>query len=221
MGLDETLLENAGGRPTLRLYTWEPDTLSLGYFQRFAEVPAVTNASAVVRRITGGGAIHHTGELTWSITTAADDPLYRGPIAESYRRVHGIILAALHALGIEASLREASPLASDRPGTGMCFHASTPLDIIWSGAKGMGSAQRRRRGRVLHHGSIKLAPSELEAGVAAASHIDVETMGRALVSAFEERLGICCEPEGPRPAELREALRRGERFTSEAWLHRR
>ena len=67
LALDEALLERPLTPPTLRLYTWSPDTLSLGYFQRYEDVPAVSRASAVVRRITGGGAIHHAGELTWSI----------------------------------------------------------------------------------------------------------------------------------------------------------
>ena len=75
MGLDEALLEEPGAPPTLRLYTWSPDTLSLGYFQRFADVPAAARAGepggpgAVVRRITGGGAIHHVHELTFSIAS--------------------------------------------------------------------------------------------------------------------------------------------------------
>ena len=95
MGLDGALLEDADTPPTLRLYTWTPPALSLGYFQRFDEVPAASEAFVVVRRITGGGAIHHAGELTWSITAGAKSPLYRGPIAPSSERVHAVIIEAL------------------------------------------------------------------------------------------------------------------------------
>ena len=67
MGLDEALLLQ-GEQPTVRLYTWAPDTLSLGWFQRLDEVPGADRASRRVRRLTGGGAIHHQHELTFSLT---------------------------------------------------------------------------------------------------------------------------------------------------------
>ena len=66
MGLDEALLLEGGDAPILRLYTWRPAALSLGYFQRHADVAALSSCDAVVRRMTGGGAIHHEGEHTLS-----------------------------------------------------------------------------------------------------------------------------------------------------------
>jgi lipoate-protein ligase A len=150
MGLDEALLESAGSPPTLRFYTWHPATLSLGYFQRFDDVPAAAQARAVVRRITGGGAIHHVNELTFSITAPLEHRIYAGPVAESYERVHRAIARSLRELGAPAELRGAAPLDSDRSATGMCFHESTPLDLAWNARKGVGSAQRRKAGRVLH-----------------------------------------------------------------------
>src|SRR5688572_32752622 len=95
MGLDEALLRSPKAPPTLRLYSWNPDTLSLGYFQRFEDVPGAPRAGAVVRRITGGGAIHHVNELTFSLVTSLEDPVYRDGLAESYVRVHRAIAAAL------------------------------------------------------------------------------------------------------------------------------
>jgi len=166
MGLDETLLEEPIAPPTLRLYTWKPDTLSLGYFQSLVDVPGHERARAIVRRITGGGAIHHVNELTFSIAVSLDHPIYRGTVADSYRRVHAALATALRGVGVEAAPRGDTILESDRTGTGMCFHTSTPLDLAWNGKKGVGSAQRRKKGRVLHHGSIKLGESILETGVA-------------------------------------------------------
>ena len=90
MALDEALLQGRAARPTLRLYTWRPAALSLGYFQRWSDVPAAAAAPAVVRRLTGGGAIHHDLELTFSIAAPADHPLYRGELANSYGRVHAL-----------------------------------------------------------------------------------------------------------------------------------
>ena len=148
MGLDGALLELATGAPVLRFYTWSPDTLSLGYFQRWADVPAARRAGAVVRRITGGGAIHHKNELTFSITASLEHPLYRGPLADSYRRVHEAVATALAEYGVEADLRGDRALTSDRDDTGMCFHHSTALDLVWDDRKGVGSAQRRKRARL-------------------------------------------------------------------------
>src|SRR5688572_32810466 len=86
MGLDETLLERPESPPTVRFYPWKPDTLSLGYFQKHADVPGAARAGAVVRRITGGGAIHHVRELTFSIVVPLAHHVYQGPISGSYAR---------------------------------------------------------------------------------------------------------------------------------------
>lgn len=154
----------------LRLYTWEPAALSLGYFQRLADVPAAAGRRPgvdLVRRTTGGGAIHHARELTFSIAASLEHRLYAGEVAGSYVRVHALIAEALAEFGVEASPRGDRPATSDRDGTGMCFHMSHPLDLGWGDdwRKGVGSAQRRTGGRVLHHGSIKLVADPLEPGV--------------------------------------------------------
>ena len=225
MGLDEALLETPESAPTLRFYTWRPDTLSLGYFQKVSDVPSIARAGAVVRRITGGGAIHHVKELTFSIVVALDHPLYKGPIGESYARVHGALIAALAEFGVEGGLRGGMPLASDAVGTGMCFHASTPLDITWSGRKGVGSAQRRKRGRVLHHGSIKLGSSLLEGEIATLQSVDsectVETLAPRVRAAFERELGIVFEVGVPDADERLEARRRGVRYLDPAFVRKR
>ena len=226
MGLDEALLANADAPPTLRLYTWSPDTLSLGYFQQPSDVPNAERAGALVRRLTGGGAIHHASELTFSLTASAADPLYRGPIAPSYARVHLAVAAALAEFGVEASLRKDATLLSEQDGTGMCFHHSTALDLVWNGRKGLGSAQRRRGGRVLHHGSIKLAATELDTGVATLEHdsgvtVRAEELAPRLVVAFEKHLGLELRRGEPTPPELDDAHERGRRYVSPAWIDAR
>jgi len=216
MGLDEALLGSESAPPTLRLYTWRPDTLSLGYFQRFADVPAAERAAKVVRRITGGGAIHHANELTFSITSGLAHPLYAGPLAESYRRVHRVIAAALAEYGVPAELRGERALLSDRAGSGMCFQRSTPLDLVWDERKGVGSAQRRKSGRVLHHGSIKLGASPLEGEIATVDRqgigIGAESFAPALRAAFERELGCVLESTVPDPDERSRALVLGARY---------
>jgi lipoyl(octanoyl) transferase len=225
MGLDEALLESLGAPPTLRFYTWKPDTLSLGYFQRVADVPGAERAGALVRRITGGGAIHHVRELTFSLTAPLTHEVYRGPLAESYSRVHAAVASALAEVGVEAELRGPRALESDREGTGMCFHHSTCLDLVWKGKKGVGSAQRRKGGRVLHHGSIKLGTSPLEGAIAtvgeSARGLTPELFAPILRAAFERELGIQLEAGVPDPDERERARELGPRYQSSAFVHRR
>ncbi|MBL8861793.1 MAG: lipoate--protein ligase [Planctomycetes bacterium] len=213
MGLDEALLEAEEAPPTLRLYSWSPDTLSLGYFQSLADVPGREQARALVRRITGGGAIHHVRELTFSIAARLDHPLYRGATRESYQRVHSALADALRAAGVDAVPRGATTLESDRSGTGMCFHASTPLDLAWDGRKGVGTAQRRRRGRVLHHGSIKIGGSALETGVATLPGGPTPAeLGELVVAAFAARFELAFQRAVPEPAERVRARELGARY---------
>ncbi|MEO0650196.1 MAG: hypothetical protein AAFZ65_05920, partial [Planctomycetota bacterium] len=200
----------------------------LGYFQRVADVPAAADRTPgldLVRRTTGGGAIHHARELTFSIAASLEHPLYAGPIANSYRRVHALIAEALAEFGVDATPRGEQPAASDRDGTGMCFHASHPLDLGWGEdwRKGVGSAQRRKHGRVLHHGSIKLAPDPLEPGVATPWTLpSPHDVGAALVDVLAGGL-----EQDPEPWELnadaRAAVNHTHRamFRDEAFVLRR
>jgi lipoate-protein ligase A len=226
MGLDEALLESRGAPAALRLYTWRPPALSLGYFQRFAEVAAALDAPVVVRRITGGGAIlHDQGELTFSIAADEDEPVFAGSIGDSYRRVHAAIASALAAVGVRAGLRGPRALASDVGGTGMCFHRSTELDLAWEDRKGVGSAQRRRGGRVLHHGSIKVRASAAEAGVATvAEHwrgATPELLAPLVREAFERELGLAFEAAVPEKEERERAKELAARYVDPAFVRRR
>ncbi|MEY2747981.1 MAG: hypothetical protein RL112_3023 [Planctomycetota bacterium] len=209
MGLDEALLELGGEVPVLRFYSWSPDTLSLGHFQKPSDIPGRALAGAIVRRATGGGAIHHVRELTFSLVAPLSDPLYKRPLAQSYELVHAAVAAGLARLGVAASPRGEARLLSEREGTGMCFHASTPLDLCWDGRKGLGSAQRRRQGRVLHHGSIKLGASSLDEGVATLPLEDPRELARVLLPALESAFELRFERDDPAEAELALAARLG------------
>jgi lipoate-protein ligase A len=225
MGLDEALLQSRDAPPTLRFYSWSPDTLSLGYFQRYEDVPGIEKAGAVVRRITGGGAIHHVNELTFSFSTSEEDPLYAGKVADSYCRVHDAIAAALKSQGVEARIRCDSESVSDVEGTGMCFHKSCAQDLVWEGRKGVGSAQRRKDGRVLHHGSIKLDTSVLEGDIASLAgsgvRIDPGSLAPLLLDSFRRNLGLSFEVGVPTPEERELAHRLGARYLDPGFLRRR
>lgn len=225
MALDEALLASVDPRPVLRFYTWKPAALSLGYFQRWQAFAALADEHVIVRRFSGGGAIHHADELTFSIAAPQTHALFRGEVRLSYERIHALLARAFAHLGVRAELRGENALASDRAATGMCFHESTPLDLAWDGRKGVGSAQRRSLGRVLHHGSIKLGASALEEGVAVLRARDAApepaALARLVQGEFERGLGATFSLEAPGAAERAHAERRAHAYRSEEFLRRR
>ncbi|MBV8486931.1 MAG: hypothetical protein JO161_01500 [Planctomycetaceae bacterium] len=170
MALDEALLERVGACPDtvfLRTYGWLEPTLSLGYFQHQSQVLAEPRWQSVpmVRRSTGGGAIWHDRELTYAVILPANFPGAR-PAQELYRKVHSAIAELLRERGLDAC-RRADASNAPPPGASnvqrrpvLCFRDTDPEDIIASGFKVVGSAQRRRGRAILQHGSILLASSD-------------------------------------------------------------
>jgi len=161
MAIDQAIMEAVAQDsvpPTLRLYAWEPPCLSLGYTQPFNDVDLARLAASgwdVVRRMTGGRAILHTDELTYSVAVRANDPIVAGDIVESYRRLSQALLACLRRLGATA---EADKLTAPHPNAKgpVCFEVPSHYEITVSGRKLVGSAQVRKFGAVLQHGSIPL-----------------------------------------------------------------
>ncbi len=186
MAVDEVLLEAAAadGQCTLRFYRWQEPTLSLGYFQTYADrwQHAASSRSAVVRRSSGGGAIMHDLELTYSLAIPARHPLAIDRLG-CYRAIHLALIETLAQWGIEATMAgKPSPPAPLPKGEGscgmptiskgegshapaaqrepfLCFQRRSPGDVLVGEVKIAGSAQRRCRGAVLQHGSVLLARS--------------------------------------------------------------
>lgn len=162
MAVDEVLLEWAAAEqaPWLRLYAWSPATLSLGYFQQSSAraAHAASSGCPAVRRLTGGGAIVHDAELTYSLVLPAGHALARRR-DRLYTTVHAALVEALAELGLGARLSPANE-AGPQPEPFLCFQRRSPGDVVAGSTKVAGSAQRRRRGAVLQHGSILLARSQ-------------------------------------------------------------
>jgi lipoyl(octanoyl) transferase len=162
MAVDEAILEHIGrreSRPTLRLYAWDPACLSLGYAQPFADVDVTRLKQRgwdVVRRPTGGRAILHTDELTYSVIAPGDEPRLAGSVLESYNRLAGALLEALRALGLPVELKPDEGPSRESPNP-VCFEVPSAYEITVRVKKLIGSAQARRKEGVLQHGSLPLA----------------------------------------------------------------
>lgn len=163
MAVDEAILEasvRGDVPPTLRLYAWEPPCLSLGYAQDFGDADLARLSERgwqLVRRPTGGKAILHTDELTYSVAGPADEPRLSGGVLESYRRLSQAFLLALNLLGARAAAdAQANPLPGSDPKGPVCFEVPSNYEITANGKKLIGSAQSRRLGGVLQHGSLPL-----------------------------------------------------------------
>jgi lipoate-protein ligase A len=161
MALDETLLESAlnHGVCTARVYEWEHATLSLGYFQKPAEARADPRWAGMpaVRRLSGGGAIVHHHELTYSLAVPPDHPAAGDPSA-LYSAIHEAVISRLAGLGVSLAIR--GTLLSERNSAFLCFARGDAMDVVLGPNKVLGSAQRRRRGAILQHGSLVLKASQ-------------------------------------------------------------
>lgn len=211
-------MRSSDPRPVLRLYAWEPSGLSLGHFQpaeAFVERAARVGVP-IVRRPTGGGAIHHDRELTFCLIATPGEDGYPTQVEAAYRVVHQALRTALAGLGAEVDFRGGdAPLSVHPRAATLCFEDTTSFDLVdQAGRKLVGSAQRRRGGRVLHHGSIPLEAPGLTPGASslralAGAAVSWERAADAVEAAFAEHL---CEGgwtlDEPRREEAAEAAAR-------------
>lgn len=155
MAVDEAMLSAVIDDPsrgaTLRWYRWARPTLSLGYFQSIDDVPSDLATLPVVRRLTGGGAIVHDLELTYSLVLPADG----WPRSEFLAIVVDVHRAIADELGLMSAI--AGDVGRDEPF--LCFERRSAQDLALGDSKIVGSAQRKRSGALLQHGSILLSTS--------------------------------------------------------------
>ncbi|MFQ5879094.1 MAG: biotin/lipoate A/B protein ligase family protein [Dehalococcoidia bacterium] len=161
MAVDEALLvlcAQERSPPTLRTYGFWPLCLSLGRFQsgqrEVNRDQCRMRGIDVVRRPTGGRAVLHQNDLAYSVVAPADEPHVGGRLRETYQRIALALAEAMRLLGAPAVAVNDGP--GFVPASGLCFQSLAPYDVTVAGAKVVGSAQVRRRGSILQHGSIRL-----------------------------------------------------------------
>jgi len=226
MAADEVLLASAiVGAASLRCYLWSEPTLSLGYFQseqvrqpdpRLAGLP-------FVRRPSGGAALVHHHELTYALALPAGAPWQTGP--SWLCRMHGIISAALTALGVTAQACGCED--TSRFDGILCFQHFTPGDLLLGTAKVAGSAQRKQRGAMLQHGGILLAASPYTPhlpGIRELSgqELDARTVSSVLVAEFARSTGWELVEADWTAAERRRLEELGAgKYTTDRWNRKR
>jgi len=222
MALDEAILEHIGqgvSSPTLRLYAWDPACLSLGHVQPFADVDTIRlreHGWEVVRRATGGRAILHTDEITYSVIAPNDEPRVAGTVLESYNRLAQALLLAVKDLELPVEMKEGKA-DNNSMANPVCFEVPSAYEITLNGKKLIGSAQARKKEGVLQHGSLPLtgdlsricrvlvyANEEARQDAsqrlldrattvesALGRQVSWETAAQAFIHAFEAQLGLC------------------------------
>lgn len=254
MALDQAILEQVGAGnspPTLRFFSWTPACLSLGQAQPAADADLDrlrARGWTIVRRPTGGRAILHTDELTYSVTFPAEHPVVAGDVVTSYRRISAALLAGLEALGLAAQADKRTERVAEASKGPVCFEVPSDYEITANGGKLIGSAQVRKFGGVLQHGSLPLHgdiaricdglvfPDEATRETARARVLQRATtlervLGRvvtfedaaqAVREAFARTFGVDIRPaEDPTPAELdRAAALVAEQYGADAWTFR-
>ena len=165
MAMDEALLNFVSRGeidPVVRFYTWNPATLSVGYFQRLKKEIDIDKVKekgfGVVRRQTGGRGVLHDKELTYSVIVPESHPNMPSTITEAYRVISEGLLEGFKLLGFDAyfaiprSKEEREKLK--QPRSAVCFDAPSWYELVVEGRKIAGSAQTRQKGVILQHGSL-------------------------------------------------------------------
>jgi lipoyl(octanoyl) transferase len=231
MAVDEALLQAVGnsGQPCLRFYQWSPPTLSLGYFQRFRDrqqhPPGV--ALPVVRRATGGGAIVHHFELTYSLALPWNSRR-PGEAMQWYEALHETAREVLKRRGVPAEFWRGAPTAGNDQAAFLCFARRAALDLVAGDQKLLGSAQRRARGALLQHGSLLLEASPYAAELRGAAHfappsaLIIDEVCRDWRLALSRRLGWHFTGSQLTDAEQLQARSAARsRFADKGWTQRR
>lgn len=241
MAVDEALLDRGPAGWTLRFYRWRRPTLSLGYAQPLAAADhqrARRLGVGIVRRPTGGRAVVHADELTYALAAPSDSGALSGGVATSYRRISAGLQAGLRLLGATVDVAR-SGVAPSPVGKGACFSARTRYEISVGGRKLVGSAQRRREGRLLQHGSLLLGAPDaalwstlgdgFEEAIRSSAWLDEllpsrpswRTMAALLSRGIAAELGLQARRGRLSVAERRAAVQRTHRYRDPAWTGRR
>ena len=203
MAVDEWLLENVK-MPLLRIYRWDGDWASVGYFGKIAQARQAISRVRWVRRWTGGGTVDHRLAWTYTLVIPNVEKLARVRGGESYYGIHGALAEVFTGEGASVSLSE----GQGETGAALCFENPVSHDLIGAGGEKLaGAGQRRTRNGLLHQGSAALACSPSES----------LQRGEKLATALSE-FWTHCEPRLDKNAVVAKTT---ARYGNEKWLEQR
>ncbi len=240
MALDEAISESVRQKaspPTLRLYQWDRPSLSIGYFQKISEIDTdYCNKKdyPIVRRQTGGRAILHDAELTYSLSSLNNTYPFKGSLLDNYKTISNALLSGLKLIGIDA---EMSFIKKRNEGhrNPACFKAASFGEVTVESRKLIGSAQKRYTDGFLQHGSIlfSFCPEELSNTLKSnttpdfsnicsisdyAPTISIDDLISSLKEAFQEELNIKLVSDRPTKTELKRAKElEHDKYSTHEW----
>lgn len=161
MAIDEAILRETiknNKSPTIRFYGWQPAAVSIGRFQDIDKEVNIEKCYAagvdIVRRPSGGSAVYHCAEVTYSVIACSTEKLFPQDILGTYKTISNCLVSGLAGLGVEAYLSETGRTLTDDDFKSCCFSVPSENELLVSGRKVCGSAQMRARGGFLQHGSL-------------------------------------------------------------------
>jgi len=251
MAIDQAIAESCAAGitlPTLRFYRWEPPAVSLGRHQPSSDLnldAAEEHGYEIVRRTTGGRAILHVDELTYSVSAPKDEERMKGPVIDAYLRISNALVTGLQKLDVQAD-KASGDVRAGQDVSAACFEVPSAYEITVQGRKLLGSAQSRRAGYVLQHGSLPLE-GDITRLIDVLALSDQDTIRlrhqlsnractlsqamptgiigfaevtAALSNSFEQVLNLTLEPSALTPEELyRSAVLIREQFANSTWTN--
>lgn len=243
MALDEAISEAVRkgiSPPTLRLYQWDKPSISIGYFQKVSDINTdycKQKGYPVVRRPTGGRAILHHNELTYSLSMRFDSNIFKGRLHEDYSIISNAISSGLRGCGIDVRINHLRKRNTGK--SPVCFKFTSYGEITVNNKKIAGSAQKRYTDGFLHQGSIPISIDRCELknvfrvtedegfddiGTIKESipEITINKLMSALKRAFEETIGIKMVSDEPSGIEMKLAKDLElKRYSTDEWNLRR
>ncbi len=226
MAFDESLMDVIEDREIvfLRLFNFKPVSISIGYHQKVEDWLLDLEKKGIlwVRRRTGGRAVIHCNDFTYSFIFHRANPIIGGNIIESYKKIAQAFKKAFDILNIQTSIQRGKNRNMRRPRSPLCFSATSISELAWKGKKIIGSAQFRNKGIVLQEGTILLdepgsifpeVPGMATLREARGSEVTLKEIKESVVRGFKEAFSI--HFESYKENSLKEELL--EKYSSPEW----
>jgi lipoate-protein ligase A len=240
MALDEAVAVNVrkgDSPPVLRLYGWNVPSVSIGAFQKTDCLNieyCINTAIPIVRRITGGRAILHGDEITYSFSSGLDG-IFTGGLIDVYRKIGGAFNLCFHMTGLICQIKSSHERGAHPARNPLCFQSASVGEISYDGTKLLGSAQKRWKDGFLQQGTIPFSIDrhmlnevfKLQRGTldlcsqwglrSLLPDLDITKFRDCLVSSFEETFRVKLVSSRPSAQELQLADQLASKYLDPAW----